>query len=68
MSFDLDAVRACFPALSITDDGRPRIYFDNPAGTQVPQRVVDRVAPLPFSDARKHWRERSRRLLESMSV
>jgi cysteine desulfurase family protein (TIGR01976 family) len=44
MTFDLDAVRAEFPALSLTDDGRPRCYFDNPAGTQVPRRVIDAVA------------------------
>ena len=41
MSFDLDAVRARFPALAIEDDGVPRVYFDNPAGTQVPQSVID---------------------------
>lgn len=41
MSFDLDAIRAQFPALHLTDQGQPRIYFDNPAGTQVPQSVVD---------------------------
>ena len=40
MSFDLDAVRAQFPALAIQDDGRRRIYFDNPAGTQVPAGVA----------------------------
>ena len=40
MSFDLDAVRAQFPALAIQDDGRRRIYFDNPAGTQVPGGVA----------------------------
>lgn len=44
MTFDLNAVRSRFPALSITDHGRPRIYFDNPAGTQVPQSVVDRMS------------------------
>ncbi|RZV39233.1 MAG: cysteine desulfurase-like protein [Chromatiales bacterium] len=40
MSFDLDAVRAQFPALAIQDNGRRRIYLDNPAGTQVPGGVV----------------------------
>ena len=44
MSFDLEKVRAEFPALQITDAGKPRYYFDNPAGTQVPQRVVDAVS------------------------
>ncbi|MDX1482031.1 MAG: cysteine desulfurase-like protein [Woeseiaceae bacterium] len=41
MSFELDAIRARFPSLSITDDGMPRIYFDNPAGTQVPTTVMN---------------------------
>ncbi len=36
MSFDLEAIRAQFPALALTDGGSHRIYFDNPAGTQVP--------------------------------
>ena len=44
MSFSPDAIRPQFPALSMEDDGRPRYYFDNPAGTQVPQMVVDRMA------------------------
>ena len=42
MSKSIDAVRAVFPSLAITDGGRPRVYFDNPAGTQVPQQVIDR--------------------------
>jgi len=41
MSFDLDAIREQFPALSLTDNDRPRIYFDNPAGTQVPHGVIE---------------------------
>ena len=40
---DRGAVRAQFPALAIKDGGRPRVYFDNPAGTQVPQQVIDRT-------------------------
>ena len=44
MPFDVEAVRAEFPSLSITDGGRQRVYFDNPAGTQVPRRVVDAVS------------------------
>lgn len=42
--FDLEAIRSCFPALAIADNGVPRIYFDNPAGTQVSQLVVDRMS------------------------
>ena len=44
MDYALDAIRDRFPSLSITDNGRPRTYFDNPAGTQVPQSVVDAMA------------------------
>ena len=44
MTFDLEGVRARYPSLSISDDGKPRLYFDNPAGTQVPQVVVNRMA------------------------
>ncbi len=44
MPFNLDAIRAEFPALSIEDNGVPRIYFDNPAGTQVPRLVVERMS------------------------
>jgi cysteine desulfurase family protein (TIGR01976 family) len=44
MKFDLDRVRAEFPSLAETDDGKRRLYFDNPAGTQVSQGVADRMA------------------------
>ncbi|MEI8237790.1 MAG: cysteine desulfurase-like protein [Actinomycetota bacterium] len=43
MQFDLDTIRAQFPALSLRHDDGPRIYFDNPAGTQVPQVVLRRM-------------------------
>lgn len=42
-TLDIAALRAQFPALALKDDGRDRVYFDNPAGTQVPQRVIDRT-------------------------
>ena len=44
MTFDLDAIRSQFPALSVNDDGVARVYFDNPAGTQVPRSVVERMS------------------------
>ncbi len=44
MPYPLDEIRSRFPALALTDGGRPRIYLDNPAGTQVPQAVVEAVA------------------------
>lgn len=41
--FDVAAARAAFPALQVTDNGRPRIYLDAPGGTQVCQRSLDRM-------------------------
>jgi cysteine desulfurase family protein (TIGR01976 family) len=41
--YDVEAVRAQFPALAIRDSDTARVYFDNPAGTQVPQQVIDRT-------------------------
>ena len=41
MNYNLDEIRSMFPALSIQDSGRRRIYFDNPAGTQVSNQVVE---------------------------
>jgi cysteine desulfurase family protein (TIGR01976 family) len=43
MSIDVQAVRAQFPALSASAGGRARIHLDNPAGTQVPRQVIDRM-------------------------
>ncbi|WP_172350776.1 cysteine desulfurase-like protein [Mesorhizobium sp. NZP2298] len=44
VDFPIEAVRGKFPALSLSDKGRRRIYLDNPAGTQVPQAVADAVS------------------------
>ena len=44
MAYDLAAIRAQFPSLAIEDNGKPRVYLDNPAGTQVPSRVVDAMS------------------------
>jgi cysteine desulfurase family protein (TIGR01976 family) len=38
---NVQAIRAQFPALGELYNGRPAIFFDNPGGTQVPQRVID---------------------------
>ena len=42
-TLDIAAIRAQFPALALKDGGHDRVYFDNPAGTQVPQQVIDRT-------------------------
>lgn len=45
MAFDANTIRGQFPALSSNDiDGIRPVFFDNPAGTQVPQAVIDAVA------------------------
>lgn len=49
MSFDIDAVRAQYPALAITDDGMRRIHLDNPAGTQVPDSVAQAMSDVLLS-------------------
>lgn len=42
--FDVEALRAEFPALRREQDGRPVAFLDGPGGTQVPQRVIDAVS------------------------
>jgi cysteine desulfurase family protein (TIGR01976 family) len=44
-AFDVDTLRAEFPALARRgSDGRPAVFLDGPGGTQVPQRVIDAVS------------------------
>ncbi|HEY2253834.1 MAG TPA: cysteine desulfurase-like protein, partial [Planctomycetaceae bacterium] len=40
----VDWCRRQFPALARQIDGQPAIYFDGPAGSQVPERVIDAIA------------------------
>ncbi|MDP7707309.1 family 2A encapsulin nanocompartment cargo protein cysteine desulfurase [Mycobacterium sp. TY815] len=42
--FDVNAIRADFPILKETVNGKPLIWFDNAATTQKPQAVIDRLA------------------------
>jgi cysteine desulfurase family protein (TIGR01976 family) len=42
--FDVEALRARFPALSIEQDGMPVALFDGPGGTQVPDSVIEAVS------------------------
>ena len=43
MNYDIEQIRGKFPALNIKDSGVRRIYFDNPAGTQVPTEVIEAI-------------------------
>jgi cysteine desulfurase family protein (TIGR01976 family) len=54
-SFDLEWIRAQFPALSKARDGHSAIYLDGPGGTQVPGSVIDAIAHyLTTSNANAH--------------
>jgi cysteine desulfurase family protein (TIGR01976 family) len=44
IDLDLQSVRRQFPSLALKVEGEPVVYLDNPAGTQVAQRVIDRTA------------------------
>ncbi|NQU19800.1 MAG: cysteine desulfurase-like protein [Candidatus Nealsonbacteria bacterium] len=41
---DVSRCRRQFPALKRTVAGHPAVYFDGPAGSQVPGRVIDAIA------------------------
>jgi len=43
-SLDLNWIRAQFPALTQTINGKPGIFFDGPGGTQVPGSVLDAMS------------------------
>jgi hypothetical protein len=48
--YDVAAIRARFPSLANTlPDGRPIAFLDGPAGTQVPQSVIDAYADFDVS-------------------
>lgn len=64
-----DEVRALFPALAIRDEGRARVYLDAPAGSQVPQRVLERmhealVSSCANDGARFRTSQGTRRIVE----
>jgi cysteine desulfurase/selenocysteine lyase len=42
-SYDIDRVRADFPALKMQVYGKPLVYLDNAASAQKPQAVLDRL-------------------------
>jgi len=42
-AFDVERVRADFPILQIEVEGKPLVYLDNAASSQMPQPVIDRL-------------------------
>ena len=54
-TFDIDWVRRQFPSLALEVNGQPVVYFDGPAGTQVPQRVIEAMRDyLTTANANTH--------------
>ena len=43
-AFDLNAIRADFPALAMEVYGKPLVYLDNAASAQKPRQVIERIA------------------------
>ena len=43
LPFDVDYCRRQFPALTREVQGQPAVFFDGPAGSQVPGRVIDAI-------------------------
>jgi len=41
--FDWEKIRADFPILNLKIDGKPLVYLDNAASSQMPQPVIDRL-------------------------
>ena len=63
-AFNVERVRSQFPSLSRMLDGKQAIYFDGPAGSQVPRSVVDRISDCMLH----HNANRSGRFVTSREV
>jgi cysteine desulfurase/selenocysteine lyase len=42
-AFDIERIRADFPILKLRPGGKPLVYLDNAASSQMPQQVIDRL-------------------------
>ena len=42
-TFEVERIRADFPILQLQIDGKPLVYLDNAASSQMPQQVIDRL-------------------------
>ncbi len=66
-TLDLTWVRTQFPALQQRHRGRAPIFFDNPGGTQVPQRVADAMRDyLLYANANTHGAFRTSGLTDAV--
>ena len=53
-TFDVDRCRSQFPALARNVGDLPAVYFDGPAGSQVPQRVIDAIGDYLAANNANH--------------
>jgi cysteine desulfurase/selenocysteine lyase len=49
-AFDVERIRADFPILQLQIDGKPLVYLDNAASSQMPQQVIDRLVHYQTSE------------------
>ena len=42
-ALDVERIRADFPILKLRPGGKPLVYLDNAASSQMPQQVIDRL-------------------------
>ena len=49
-AFDVERIRADFPILQLKIDGKPLVYLDNAASSQMPQPVIDRLVRYQTSE------------------
>ena len=49
-AFDVERIRADFPILQLKIDGKPLVYLDNAASSQMPQPVIDRLLRYQTSE------------------
>jgi cysteine desulfurase/selenocysteine lyase len=48
--FDVEHIRADFPILKLQLEGKPLVYLDNAASSQMPQQVIDRLVHYQTSE------------------
>ena len=48
--FDVEHIRADFPILKLQVEGKPLVYLDNAASSQMPQQVIDRLVHYQTSE------------------
>ena len=49
-SFDVERIRTDFPILQLAFNGKPLVYLDNAASSQMPQPVIDRLVRYQTSE------------------